>query len=311
LGPSLKGINETIKVHVCVSPRNLCIYEDQLRDETLNFLHECDKQIFFNDNAICVDLRKLEYITAAASVLLFSTISRAKFCGPYQFASTNVTVLFPIDKKIKRNFRQWGFNRALRCKSIPELDSLFNENGFYITGSDPKLDGKKISDFICTKYEITKLPNRLSSAIQEGLLNILHHAYDEPVHNFMRNRWWCVFAVVENNSKRYLQCIILDRGKGIKKNILGAFPLIQTQAGSEGFYIGYAMNKDISSTHSVGRGQGSEDLKHPVMLRDNDDYLSVLSHRGGFTQDSNSKDEMEYSKSVGGTIIEWRLAFDE
>ncbi|MBB1406645.1 hypothetical protein H5079_13635 [Pseudoalteromonas sp. SG44-5] len=302
---------EVFKPVYIKSPTKLCIYEPKERSLTLAFLHRCDQASLNESLPILVDLSSLEYFSAAASVLLLSTIQRARYYGPHSNKHLNVTILEPQKQRVKGLLSITGLITALDGHKENDFKKLFLTGSNYLTGNTPKVDSKNLSDHICKKYKLQKLPNRLSTAIDEAMLNVLHHAYNKDTHIFMKYRWWACAQIVEDQYKnKHLQCIILDRGVGISKTIAEGYPeKINNSLDSN--IIEFAMKEGVTSTRIDGRGQGFEDMKHPIKLSCEQDFMSILSHKGEVRFERNKSTPIQYPDTVSSTIVEWSLQFDE
>ncbi|MBB1347812.1 hypothetical protein [Pseudoalteromonas sp. SG45-2] len=302
---------EIIKPVYIKSPSKLCIYESKERALTLGFLHKCDQASLKENSPILVDLSSLEYLSAAASVLLLSTIQRASYFGPHSNKHLNVVLLEPNNPRIKGLLSNTGLMSALRCNKESDYENLFLSGSNYLTGNRPKKDSKRLSDHICKKYKLKKLPNRLSTAIDEGMLNVLHHAYNDDTHSFMKARWWaCAQVVHDQDNNKHLQCIILDRGNGISNNMRNGYPE-KVNLNIDSNAIEFAMKEGVTSTRIDGRGQGFEDMKHPIELSCEQDFMSIQSHKGEVRFERHKSTPLQYLDSVSSTIVEWSLQFDE
>lgn len=295
------------------SPTKLCLYDTISRGKTLSFLNDCDKAALEKNKPIIIDLKHLEFYSASASVLLLSSIHRIRFCGIYKNVKLNVRIIPPLEPKIKGLFSSTGLLTAINCINSDSFEQLYFIGSNYLTGNDPINDMGKLVRHICSKYMLEKLPKRLSAAINEGMLNVLHHAYTKDYHNFLYRRWWsCVQVVEDESGYKHLQCIILDRGVGIVSNIKRGFPeSIYKWELDENSALTFAMEQGISSTRISGRGQGSEDMKHPILAANNADYFTVISSKVEVRFENDDTYCHSYPNTIGATIIEWSLQFYE
>lgn len=168
--------------------------------------------------------------------------------------------------------------------------------------------------------EISALPTKLTTALRETFLNINHHAYNGP-SNKVRITWWCYHFTSTDKNGKYLVAIIIDRGMGIVNQIRRAFPEYRAKIARPGssLYvkddsecIEYAMQESVTSTLENGRGKGSEDIKKPVTLN-NDDILYIMSNQGCYRYKTvNQKEEIKlinFENDFKGTLVEWKLYF--
>lgn len=78
------------------SPKTLCVYSDEHRPATLNFLNFIDVVAVKNEHELTIDLSKVVYASAAATVLLFAIVSRAQLITKVQ---SRIRFKFPKKKK--------------------------------------------------------------------------------------------------------------------------------------------------------------------------------------------------------------------
>ena len=71
------------------------------------------------------------------------------------------------------------------------------------------------------------------------------------------------------------------------------------------------MQKGWSSTGEPGRGRGTENIRKPINLKDNDDRLMVMSGMGKYNYIKGSDPRLEpLPVNFQGTLIEWSLSLD-
>lgn len=64
---------------ILVPPSKFCIYSDDSRAGTLNFINSIESIGVKNKGRVIVDLSKVKFASAAASVLFFAIVNRAQF----------------------------------------------------------------------------------------------------------------------------------------------------------------------------------------------------------------------------------------
>lgn len=303
--------------NITITPQSIiCIYDQNCIKDTLNLIHSLNFHSLVEHSFVTLNFDKLETITAAASVLLFSEINRIRALSIHGFQALKIKS--SSSRKGSVSLNSMGFLRAINIDIAKYPDTIWKGNSKFLTGTNPEEDLKKIAGLMCNLFELKKLPFKLSAAISETLLNIKHHAY-LPINiegklyyppDFMINRWWLCFNIFKTNNKNILKCVILDRGQGITNTIKDTLP--NTLKVTEDQCFIHAMKTGVTRTQNQERGKGSEDIKMPIDITKNErDFLSIMSHTvtytilGEHTPSCNSS-----SHVIPGTIVEWQLEFN-
>ncbi|MCU7974904.1 hypothetical protein L5M43_06375 [Shewanella sp. SW36] len=295
------------------SPQQLCIYligpdtVEKVR-KTLNFFATISKICLVRREKLHIDFSNLQNFTAAASVLLFSEITRAQLVT--EIADV-VTFTLPKTPDVLKLFRGFGLYKAIMPGGNRKLINLFDDDHPYQSGTDP--NKFLISTILNLKNQGLELSNPetriIHRGIQEAMLNVIHHAYEHEtdVSSGIGSRWWQL-SFCKHDSKS-VAFIIYDKGISIPESIAGKLPVnITTDAEA----IEFAFQKGVTRyTDKPTRGKGSEDIKDVTTVKDNSKLL-VYSGNGMYYINRERGDTRKLSlpASINGTMIEWLIPYE-
>lgn len=296
-----------IQRSVCQAPATLCCYENH--DITMSFFKVVESRVFINERYIEIDFSKTVHITAAAALYLVSVVTKCQNCAPKNILYPHIVITYkypPEDLKLNL-FDRTGILEILKPGGRKKLDRIWEDlSSPFQTGDDP---AKQFSRMISWYKDLSvgPVPQKLYSAVQEAYLNLKQHAYDKKMTgDFLRNRWW-FYAVHDRNLNR-VAFLLLDRGQGIPNNVV--LPSVVEDA-RDVDKIAVAMRKGWSSTGEPGRGRGSENLRKPINLKDNDDRLMVMSGMGKYNYIKGDSPRLfPLAVNFQGTLIEWSFTLD-
>lgn len=297
---------------VLVAPRKLCIYADDSRYETLVFLKEIDKEGVLNSKKIEIHLDKVEFASAAASLLFFAIVNRAQLL-------TEDPNLFKFrwpKKDTNAEGHRWvvqtGLSVALLAGTEERMSSLVAERRFFQTAVEPYSHLASTIQVLQLKASLNdEQHSLLEVAIGEALLNVSHHAYEcssfsQDLSLMKGKRWWqCAWFSEEENTVVFIIC---DLGSGIYKTFSpnDNSNSYENQVSS----ITKAMLVGQSRFVGSGRGNGSEDIKRPIGTGCGDsETLLVLTGNVRYSYNSNQLQPLceKISEYIPGTLLEWTL----
>ncbi|WP_227659961.1 hypothetical protein [Budvicia aquatica] len=276
-------------------------------------------QIAFRDNkALTIDLSKVRYATASASLLLFAIVNRAQLSANSKNAGQNVRVLFPKKNENPEGHR-WivatGLSKALMAGTFRKLDNLTKEGRYFQSSTNPSEHSSATALFLAERAQLTSTQFRLlTSGISEAMLNVHHHAYNslifEPDIKVMKgSRWWqCAWF---DPSKDKVVFIICDLGMGITRSYCNTLALPQAaERMLELNAVTEAMTQGNTCTGDNGRGNGSEDIKRPIGVgcAKNESLLILTGHTKYHYGSNESQPKTLYQDDeIPGTLVEWSL----
>lgn len=297
---------------VLVAPRKLCIYSDDSRYETLVFLKQIDNEGVLNSKKIEIHLDKVEFASAAASLLFFAIVNRAQLL-------TEDPNLFKFrwpKKDTNAEGHRWvvqtGLSVALLAGTEERMSSLVAERRFFQTAVEPYSHLASTIQVLQLKASLNdEQHSLLEVAIGEALLNVSHHAYEcssfsQDLSLMKGKRWWqCAWFSEEENTVVFIIC---DLGSGIYKTFSpnDNSNSYENQVSS----ITKAMLVGQSRFVGSGRGNGSEDIKRPIGTGCGDsETLLVLTGNVRYSYNSNQPQPFceKISEYIPGTLLEWTL----
>ncbi|AVR03728.1 hypothetical protein RJ492_000506 [Pluralibacter gergoviae] len=296
---------------ILVCPRRLCVYSDEDRPATLNFLNMIDVVVLKRDSELTIDLSKVEYASASATVLLFAIVNRAQLIAKVQ---SQIRFKFP-KKEDNLEGHKWivqtGLSAALVANTQKKLEMLTKEKRYYQSAVEPF---EHWLNTVSTIQETALLNadafSLMSSALNEAILNVSYHAYEH--HSFKSQleslggkRWWqCSWYNKEENLVVFIIC---DLGLGIHNSFATVFDNLPV---SEISSVSLALSSGHSRHLNAGRGNGSEDIKRPIGsgCAESESLLVLTGHARYRYNSTDGKPRCEWlSENIPGTLIEWAL----
>ncbi|WP_142966295.1 hypothetical protein [Klebsiella aerogenes] len=294
-----------------VCPKRFCVYVDDDRPATLNFLNMIDVIVLKRDGEITIDLSKVEYASAAATVLLFAIVNRAQLITKVQ---SKIRFKFPKKEDNPEGHRwivQTGLSAALVANTQEKLEMLINEKRLYQSAVEPFEHW--VNTVMTIQEKALLSPDAfflMSSALNEAILNVSYHAYEhdsfsEQLQCMGGKRWWqCSWYSKEKNAVVFIIC---DLGLGIHKSFA---PVLDNLPASEVSAVFQALSSGQSRHLNAGRGNGSEDIKRPIGsgCAESETLLVLTGHARYRYNSSDGKPSCDWlSENIPGTLIEWVL----
>jgi hypothetical protein len=291
-----------IKRKTVTSPKQLCFYQKNLIENTIEFFNKIESLSKNPSYAVTIDFSNLKYINSGTATYLFALVSAMQVYVSIEYFE----IIQPQDKELKKVFSKTGLHAALKPGGKSKLKKLW-ENSDFLCGNNK--DRTKFLAELRKRLSVTSLPPKLITAVKETLLNIHHHAYQGPT-NILDYTWWCYFQTRTDKNGKYLAAVIIDRGSGIPFNIKNEFHLFKNQTDSA--CLKHAMTEFVTTTKEKGRGRGSKDIQSPISLN-KEDVLLIISDRVAYMycDDTieNGKKTIDLNQRFKGTLVEWKLYY--
>lgn len=295
-----------------VPPTKFCIYSADSRAGTLRFINSIESIGVKKNGKVTVDLSKVKYASAAASVLFFAIVNRAQF-----LTQDPNFIRFKWPKKEDNpEGHRWivstGLSRALLAGTEDKLAALTRDERYFQSAVEPY---EHIVNTVLMLQKKAVLNEHqlglLLTAISEALLNVSHHAYEDDafvdqLKLLKGKRWWqCAWFNPEANKVVFIVC---DLGLGIFKSFLSDDDSLSMQ--NEVSSVRRAMMVGESRFVGSGRGNGSEDIKRPIGSGcEDDETLLILTGRARYnynSKDMNPRCE-KIAEYIPGTLLQWSL----
>lgn len=300
-------------------PETLCIYSHEHRLSTLQFFNSIQERLYDDGFKVHINLSEVKVATAAASLLFFAIISRAKL---NLRNGKIIQFTWPVKSKNLEGHRYivaTGLSTALQANTISELDDLSKQKRFFQSAVDPEMQLQSTRSFLLDNMNNPLNENQielLTAAIGEAMINVRHHAYE--IGNWREHkgylggaRWWqCSWY---NDEQDALYFIICDLGCGVVESYKDSHPEAAVLMNEDNI-LNDAFCEGYSRFINQGRGNGSEDIKRPIEESGNDiKYENLLVLTGNSRYKYSIQDNkpaiicQKVSSFLPGTIIEWCL----
>lgn len=231
---------------------------------------------------------------------------------------------YPRDSRIEEMLQRTGFFRLLKIgerKSLKPrkypLEYIRFHSGTKASGEDVKkfrqaLLGEDI------KFH-TPARKRFFRAVTEAMLNATQHAYTRShiAEARVSNKWWLHGRI--DKRRRQMMITFCDLGVGIPatlprlysweriREVLATIPGIKP---NDGQMIMAGMTIGRTQTGRRSRGKGLNDMRM-FIEQAGDGQLQILSRKGLYQYSPKGGERVQnFYRSVGGTLIEWRVPID-
>lgn len=285
------------------APPFIDVYSNDGRHNTLVFLHSIHHILFRFNFKLHINFEYLEGMSAAAAVMLFAEITSAQLVANEPDV---ITFSQPKDKDAKKIFSDYDFYKAIKPGSLKKINSLFKQNCFFQSGTDPVSHAKSAIEAL-KKSGLTVIKSEahiFQASILEAMSNVRHHSY-HPDTAEQDKRWWQFAHFDKKNSS--LHFVVYDRGRGIPTTMENISP----HHYNEGEKIQHALILDVTSKiDEPGRGKGSREILRTYDKKHNTSLL-IYSGKGIYYVDKEDDtyivEEGQYP--IKGTIIEWQIPY--
>lgn len=301
-------------------PKIMCMYDYNYIKETLNLFTEIESLVN-NGQLVTVDLRSVEKITAAASLLLFATTNK---CQLFNKNENQVRFIFPTEKSNSQGHRdivKTGLSRALCSGTKEKLQNLIDSGVYFQSAINPSKHIVQTVNFLTKNSKLDEVQfEMLTTAINEAMLNVSHHAYKNPLNDSeihdskvdfvdaLGERWWQCAWYDE------LRCswvfIIVDLGLGIPDTYKSQFDDAQIAGVKSSSVMEEAFTEGKSRfDDDQGRGNGSENIKQAISQRLETENLLVFSGDVKYEHNITLPKPKVANTDINfrGTLIEWTL----
>ncbi|MEZ8867725.1 hypothetical protein AB6F25_21960 [Vibrio splendidus] len=316
------------------APKNVDIYshfgKDNYYEDTIKFCNDIEKKV--KNESILISFIDTEWISAAAMLVLYSTIERA-FTN---YGHGRISIAWSKKSKMVNRFLKRTHLSGMISSGKPS-DNLFNRRSLPVISGYGNIYIDEIIDFIRDQYYESDMdPNvefRFGDAVSETINNVGRHAYPNKPDEL--RKWWLLCDVVGDD----LYLAIYDSGVGIpntvveKKWFYSSLKLnypeihneIENDMKSKGlsdltkmftFYamkklddhhlIMLSMKKDYSGTKLSKHGQGSKSIKALVNETENG-KLWIYSEKGLYTLESANHPELTDTDKLSEAELEDKL----
>lgn len=295
------------------APEKICIYTDEDRPKTIKFLKDVQEEAFFYERNMVVDLRDVQYASAAASTLMFAVVNSIQLLRK---DANSIKFLMPVKSNNPKG-HHWivgtGLAKALLSGNVDRLNALAENERHFQSAVRPHEHYVKTVVMLNkqAKLSFTQF-SVLSSAISEAMLNVLHHAYKRAdreafVEAMGGDRWWqCAWF---NPVRDEVVFIICDLGIGVGQSFRESNEVPILSSESDWIQSAFSFG-GTRFTNSSERGNGSEEIKRPIGINNSDnESLLVFSGRAMYKYTSDAVEAVcsTIPEQIPGTLVQWSL----
>jgi hypothetical protein len=260
----------------------------------------------------------VEEIRPAAMLLLLAEIDRCRRI----YSQRRVIGTYPANPKLERVLEATGFFALLGVRHrSPQTAPIFPlEHIKFITGQGEQASRIPLlrQQLLGPTITMTLLArSRLFGALSEAMINVGQHAYPSAwrFHRSLRRSWWLAGSI--NKMRKELTITFCDLGVGIPQTLPRLYPmerireylaLLPTMKPPDASMIQAAVELGRSATGQTHRGKGlSRDLRRFIEYA-NAGEMFIFSNRGMYKYSGrHSEQTKDFSRSIHGTLIKWRV----
>jgi len=306
-----------------------CLDFSHNKQETLDFFRKFREEAFGDNKPaekISLDLRELEDISPAASIVLLAEVYRI-----WKIRNEKIQAKPIRNVKIAKILQESGFYDLLESnhKKIHHKLPVDEKGKVYIKFATAVKDDGEIADKIRTAvfdvFSKNILPeqykNRIYNGILECMSNVSNHAYAEKYIKYIKypdagRRWWISGYVDKISCSMFIQ--FYDQGAGIPNTLLAK----RTEKLANAFNSVVAKNpissiiKEAteigkSGTKEAYRGKGIGKMASVITESSNFGTLRIISHKGECkivkTSEGIKYELDDNSTSLDGTLVQWKI----
>lgn len=271
---------------------------------------------------IYINFKEIDYISAGAALVVAAELDRWNHIVYHQRRKLKVVDVEKWNKDVRHRLKDMGFFDLLHVRAR-EMDEGDPSGTKYVHfRSERRVEGKAIEDLRTLDLEpffVDNVPNRrrLYAAVTEAMTNVVHHAYQNKAGTILPN-WW--LAASHNAQEGTVRILLYDQGEGIPRTLPRKFgegllrQILQgrirlTDAGM--IRAAHELTRTASGQSHRGHGLQRDVRKYAESVACRSVYR-VTSLRGQYTWERQpgqraQESEHNYTRSLPGTLIEWRL----
>lgn len=291
-----------------VAPIIFNIGDKKEREILLKKIKDLKQAFQGNYTAIHFDFSQTEKMFAGATLLFLAELIRLKTISEESGKYFKYSCKKIMSNKIGQVLTQIKMFELLNIKrSITPED---NDVVHWKFAQGKEADGAKY-DSILNNYDgelVEELKHGLYKGITEAMTNVINHAYPSS----SQKNWW-MFSQFKDGK---ITLVLCDLGVGIPKTLPKTNEALYAKIKKlarrkhDAACIERSIKTRATQTEQSNRGRGLNDIVSAVETID-DSIVSVYSNKGLFEKSKNSSKTVEFSNSIGGTLICWQFPFEK
>lgn len=293
------------------APKRFCVSTDEEdRGKLLTFIHRLREATARPRRKICLNFCKTTQMFTCGTLVMYAELRNILNSSD---RAPVIRMIGSRNTKVMQVLKQVGILSLLGFRNIVKPSFPDVVNWKFTCGNN--VDGSKFDHILEHLNDVLDSANQrdLYIGFSEALANTHEHAYISvrPEGGVERGKesWWA-FSQIKDGQ---LHVVFCDLGIGIPKSLPTQQSVWNTLILSrladnvnDGAIIREAIAISKSRTNQPHRGKGLGQFLMAVKAIDGA-YLSILSNCGGYRYERGEEKTAKYKKSVGGTLIEWKL----
>lgn len=288
-------------------------------DETVAAITELRQRVLIDRQPVTLYFDKVEELEPAATLMLIAEIYRCRNLRPGR-GNLKVTGNYPKSNNVFLQLREMGFYQIIGVDERIDIPDVREQGSrpYFIRfrtykGVDPEFAAAFCQMTMTGTFKMTEVAlGRMVGALKEAMGNSLEHAYALPnIFPAMSGRWWVTGYI--DPIQHEMMITFFDQGVGVPRRLgPDMFDRIKSTISqlnwspSDGHMIAAATELHRTSTLLGGRGKGFRDMKKFIDTCD-DGELRVISDKGCYCYTRKDTHISDSDRSIGGTLIEWRV----
>lgn len=293
-----------------IAPSDININEPKCRSNTLSFVSEIRNAAISGKRKIHLDFTSAKALAAGGTIILLAELTRLR----HAFKDLVIKSTPPRNGKAAQVMKQTGIAKVARTNIKTRVRDHDVVNWNCATGEGAQ--GQQC-DKILGPYDgliAESLSDQLYRGLTEAMTNAHHHAYysqrGDGITCSADYRPWWMFSQEKDG---YLTVIFCDLGLGIPTTL----PVRQQKwwarikrfgidEKGDAKLIQGAVRNSQSRTRMLHRGKGLRQIAETVNSAQNGRVL-IFSNRGVYRLESGIEYVQDYTDSIMGTVIQWRM----
>ncbi|WP_417864565.1 hypothetical protein [Vreelandella venusta] len=302
---------------ILIGPEHLSLVKSDPRKKLISFVKSVRRLILNGKVNIWIDFTHTEKVVADGMIYLYAEISQLRKRFPY----IDIRSTAPRDKVVAQVFKKIGFSNLVKCRVPQGPEEKRKDVYSWLSAYGENVNGENCGN-ILSRYEgriARSLSIELYKGMSEAMTNANQHAYignrrDGFDISMGTKPWWLFSQEVDGE----LTVVLCDLGVGIpdslpktKPNLIEALINLLGKRLTDSKLIKEAVVDSVTRTHKSYRGKGLRQIVKTVDSCDKGEMF-ILSNCGGYRYRSGGEiDTVDYSSSMCGTIVGWRVSLPE
>lgn len=312
-----RGNRERKGYVLLVAPEKLCLLQKRTRKRLISFASSIHRLVSKGKKNVWLDFGPTRKVVADGMIYLHAEISRLLEVVD----GVDIKSSPPADKKVGQVFNRVGFSRLVKCNIRRAPECQHKDVAGWFSAAGQGVYAAKCGS-ILDQYEgriAPALSRELFKGMSEAMTNSHQHAYIDERGDFFSHAefykpWW----LFSHEDDGRLSVVLCDLGIGIPKTLPKTKPSwfgrLRSFFGKEltdSKTIEEAVKDSITRTHKDYRGKGLRQIVETINSS-SDGEIFILSNKGCYHYKSGEEPDLtDYSTSIRGTIIAWRVAIPD